>query len=297
LLDRVLGQIPDFVSVGEIREIWRSGCIENRDCGCGRPFHECPFWTEVGQEAFGGWNGLDLDDVIRLRYSLDRGWMTPLLAMARKPPSISRSIERYVAYLVPLYQAIHRVSGAKVIIDSSNLASHALLVRMIPGIDLKIAHLVRDSRGVAFSWTKAIARHVTEEGTRYMPRYNAMASSLRWSMYNGLASSLHRLDLPQQTLRYEDLMRSPKRQVRMLAEFAGASTSELTFMTDDSVNLGIGHTVDGNSMRFRLGDVPLRKDEEWRSKMSRLSRWTVTAVTLPLLARYGYVGFHEKSGV
>jgi hypothetical protein len=165
---------------------------------------------------------------------------------------------------------------------------------MIPGIDLRVAHLVRDSRGVAFSWTKAIARHVTDEGTRYLPRYNAMASSLRWTMYNGMASSLHRMDLPQQTIRYEDLMRSPVKEIRKLARFAGMPLQDLSFMTDRTVSLGVGHMVDGNSMRFRLGEVPLRKDEEWRTKMRPLNRWTVTAITLPLLARYGYVGFHEK---
>jgi hypothetical protein len=248
----------------------------------------------VGLEAFGGWSNVDLNEITRLRYSLDRGWMTPVLALPRKPSSISESIERYVAYLTPLYRAIHRVSGAETIIDSSNLASHALLLRMIPGIDLRVAHLVRDSRGVAFSWTKAIARHVTDEGTRYLPRYNAMASSLRWTMYNGMASSLHRMDLPQRTIRYEDLMRSPVEEIRKLTRFAGMPLQDLSFMTDHSVNLGVGHMVDGNSMRFRLGEVPLRKDEEWRTRMRALNRWTVTAITLPLLARYGYVGFHEK---
>ena len=297
LLDRVLGQIPGFVSVGEVREMWKSGCIENRDCGCGRPFKECPFWNAVGIEAFGGWDNLDLDEVIQLRYGLDRAWVTPALGLPAKTPGLSRRVERYVDLLIRLYRAIHEVSGAQVVVDSSNLASHALLLRQVPGINLKIVHLIRDSRGVAYSWTKSVPRHVTAEATRYMPRYNAFASSLRWSMYNLLASSLQRFDLPERSIRYEDLMKAPVREVSALADFAGVTPPDLSFMSDESVTFGIGHTVDGNSMRFRLGEVPLRKDEEWRTKMSSTDRRTVTALTLPLLARYGYVGRRRKAEV
>jgi hypothetical protein len=277
--------------------MWKSGCVENRDCGCGRPFHECPFWNAVGIEAFGGWDKIDLDEVISLRYGLDRAWVTPLLGSRWKPPGLSRRIERYVDLLDRLYRAIHSVSGARVIIDSSNLASHALLLREIPGIDLKIVHLIRDSRGVAFSWTKSVPRHVTDGETRYMPRYSAIASSFRWSMYNLFASSLRRFALPEQSLRYEDLMKAPVREVAGLARFAGNLSSDLSFMSDDSVTFEVGHTVDGNSMRFRLGEVPLRKDEEWRNKMGPRDRWTVTALTLPLLTRYGYVGSRRKAKV
>jgi Sulfotransferase family len=297
LLDRILGQIPDFVSVGEIREMWRSGCVENRDCGCGKPFSECPFWNEVGTVAFGGWSKVPLVEIIRLRYALDRAWMTPLLALPVKPRSLDQQIQRYVSFLGELYRAIHKVSGAKVIIDSSNLASHALLLRMIPGINLKIAHLIRDSRGVAFSWTKAIVRHVTEEETTYLPRYNALASSLRWTMYNTLASSLRGCHLSERTVRYEDVMKAPGQEVRQLVEFAGRPSSDLSFINDRTVTLDVGHTVDGNSMRFALGEVPLRTDEKWRSKMSRVDKWTVTAATLPLLARYGYFRSRQAAGV
>ncbi len=114
-------------------------------------------------------------------------------------------------------------------------------------------------------------------------------------MYNLLAASLHHFYLSERSLRYEDLMRAPVREVSALADFAGNPHSDLSFMSDLGVTFDVGHTVDGNSMRFRVGEVPLRKDEEWRSKMSPLERWTVTALTLPLLAHYGYVS-RRKAG-
>jgi hypothetical protein len=38
LLDLILGQAPGVFSAGEVREIWQSGLVENRPCGCERPF-------------------------------------------------------------------------------------------------------------------------------------------------------------------------------------------------------------------------------------------------------------------
>ena len=52
----LLGGLPGCTAVGELRHIWERGVLGNRLCGCGEPFHECPFWSAVGREAFGGWD-------------------------------------------------------------------------------------------------------------------------------------------------------------------------------------------------------------------------------------------------
>jgi hypothetical protein len=43
-------------------------------------------------------------------------------------------------------------------------------------------------------------------------------------------------------------------------------------------------------MRFSTGKIPIRGDERWRSGMPKTQQRAVTALTLPLLAGYGYVG-------
>jgi hypothetical protein len=42
-------------------------------------------------------------------------------------------------------------------------------------------------------------------------------------------------------------------------------------------------------MRFATGRIPIRADDEWRTAMSGAQRKTVAALTLPLLAHYGYL--------
>ncbi|MDP9239191.1 MAG: sulfotransferase family protein, partial [Actinomycetota bacterium] len=58
----------------------------------------------------------------------------------------------------------------------------------------------------------------------------------------------------------------------------------------DWVELGVDHSVWGNPMRLRTGREPLRRDDSWRAGLPAADRRIVTALSLPALARYGYLG-------
>ena len=55
--DTLLGSIGGGTSVaflGDTQQLWQRGIVDNADCSCGIPFHECGFWLAVGMSAFGG---------------------------------------------------------------------------------------------------------------------------------------------------------------------------------------------------------------------------------------------------
>jgi hypothetical protein len=54
------------------------------------------------------------------------------------------------------------------------------------------------------------------------------------------------------------------------------------------VRLERNHTAEGNPMRFVSGELELRADDAWHRQMPSRDRRVVTALTLPLLAAYGY---------
>jgi hypothetical protein len=62
----------------------------------------------------------------------------------------------------------------------------------------------------------------------------------------------------------------------------------LPLVGERDVKLGISHTVSGNPNRFDTGTVKLRHDCAWQKQMNPRDRALVTALTLPLLARYHY---------
>lgn len=291
LLDRMLGQLPGFVSTGEVRFIWERGLVENRLCGCGEPFRDCPFWQSVGEEAFGGWDAIDANEVVALTRALDRHRYIPLLIAPRMSRTFETRLARYGEILGLLYTAIHRVTGGACIVDSTKEPPFAFILRRVPRVDLRIVHLVRDSRGVAFSWTKQVRRPEDADVARFMHRYHPAEMGLRWDAYNACFDLLGQMGVPRITMRYEELVTSPRRELQriaaLLAEEVGKES--FNFLNGRSVELGVHHTISGNPMRFQRGTIELAVDEEWRSRLSPVHRRLVSIVTFPLLLRYGYL--------
>src|SRR5439155_1372151 len=79
------------------------------------------------------------------------------------------------------------------VIDSSKAPSSAFVLRRVPTIDLEAIHLIRDSRGVAYSWAKRIVRPDTPGQVTLMHRYPAYRVGARWITRNALMEVLGRL--------------------------------------------------------------------------------------------------------
>ena len=75
-----------------------------------------------------------------------------------------------------------------------------------------------------------------------------------------------------------------------ITSWLGRSQSHLSFVHDGQVDLRVSHTVAGNPGRLETGTIPLRLDDAWRDALPDGARRTVTALTWPLLLRYGYLG-------
>ncbi len=101
------------------------------------------------------------------------------------------------------------MAGASVLVDSSKHAALAYCLRFAPRIDLRVVHVVRDSRGVAYSWTKRVARPEAD-GEAEMTRYTPGRSALLWNAHNAAFAMLRRRGVPVRRLRYEDLLADPR---------------------------------------------------------------------------------------
>jgi sulfotransferase family protein len=290
LVDRALGQAHAFASVGEVRYLWDRGLAEDERCGCGEPLRSgCPFWREVGDAAFGGWDRVDLEEVLRLRSEVDRLSRLPLLWTPGVSPGFARKVRRYTAYLGRVYPAIRATAKVPVVIDSTMSPLHVLLLRQVIGLDVRVAHLVRDGRGVAYSSAKEVVRPEIADRIVYMPTYSPPDAAVRWETTNAVFEALGR-SMPTVRVRYEDFVADPRSALEALAAHAGAplGPDDDGLVDGDRIELGIDHTVAGNPMRFKTGELTIRADEAWRDQMPERDRQLVTALTWPLLRRYGY---------
>ncbi len=288
LVDRVLGQYRGFVSLGEFKFVWLKGLLNNELCNCGAAFRDCPFWTDVMKEAFGAAGPPDPREVIDLYRRVDRSRHIPLLALGRAPASYRRRTVRYRDILERLHLAVATVSNARVMINSSKFSGYGMVLASIPSVELFVLHLVRDSRAAAFSWSKQIRKPEDAAGNSYMRRYNPARSALQWFHRNASAELLASPAQAYRLLRYEDFATRPAAVAGSLLSWLGEEDLGSPFVDDSCVELDAGHTQSGNPSRFRTGKIDIRLDDEWRQRMPFRDGAAVTALTWPLLLRYGY---------
>jgi Sulfotransferase family len=301
LVERLTGQLPGVCAVGELVHLWERGIEGGERCGCGQPFGQCPFWQQVGKTAFGGWDEVDLRRIAALRAQVDRNRFIPALARRRVVhPGLRRALTEYTAYYARLYAAIAEVSGCQLIVDSSKHPSLAHCLRWQEDLDLRVLHLIRDSRAVAYSWSKQVRRPDTDSES-YMTRYSPAVAAGQWNSQNAAFHLLARLGCLTMRLKYEDFIASPQDALRRVTGFAELpEPANYPFMGTDGAShwaqLNTIHSVSGNPMRFTTGRVPIQRDDRWRTSMPKGQQRTVTALTFPMLAGYGYLGARSLTG-
>jgi hypothetical protein len=287
LFERALSRVDGFCSVGEVRHIWDRSFAENQLCGCGRPFRECEFWQAVVREAFGGFDQVDTANMVRLKHAVDRTRYIPAMIAGRSGGYHHRFAE-YAEVLRRLYGGIRKVSGCRLVIDSSKEPSYGFILRGLADIDLSVIHLVRDSRAVAFSWLKKKERPEIHWKRAFMAQHSPFGSSIHWLAFNALTHGLKRFGCRYLRVYYEDFAHDPAAILRQVLDFLDEPAHSLGFIHGHALTLGVDHTASGNPMRFRTGTVEISPDEEWRTRMEPGDRRLVTACTAPGLLGYGY---------
>ena len=281
LLSRLLGQVPGCCSVGEIRSIW-TRLIDDNYCGCGELFSRCPFWSRVVERAFGDEVNFEPAEVRALAHRLDRIRRLPTVMRSEGP----NDLKRFRRLQSRLYEAVAAESGCDVIVDSSKAFGHLAILQGVPGLEITPIHLLRDPRGVAYSWARKKARPDHHRGAAHMPRYSPARTAMMW--YLNLLADVVPSSKPL-ALRYEDMVASPGPVLASILEAVGEPTAEpFGFLDGHSAELQPVHSVAGNPSRMTTGPVEITLDEEWRRSMKASQRLTVTCLSAPLLLRYGY---------
>jgi hypothetical protein len=289
LVERLLGELPGVCALGEVVHLWQRDILDDERCGCGERFSGCTFWTAIGKHAFGGWGNVDVERIHALQAAVERTRHIPRLASTQLSPAQKSDVREYAAYYARVYAAAAEVSGAEVVVDSSKHSALAHCLRWSDELDLRVVHVVRDARGVAYSWTKTVARPETD-GADEMTRYSPGRSAMLWNAHNAAFGLLARRGVAVRRIRYEQFLIDPRQALLDLGRYAGLALrdADLDFLGDGHADLTPGHSAAGNPMRFTVGRLPLRRDDAWVRALPRSQRRLVGAVCAPMLRAYGY---------
>ena len=290
LVERLLGAAPGWVNVGELVDLARSVAPADERCGCGQPFSACPFWTRVGDVAFGGWQPDVLERLTGWHRTSARQRHLPSLLAVLRGREPSESLSRLRATYASIYAAVATVAAARVVVDASKGPALGAALAGCPDIDLRVLNVVRDPRAVAWSWGRHVERPHAVAGTDQMWRIPAHRSAAQWTALQLEVEAVRRAGVPVVRLRYEDLVLDPAPALARAGTALGLdlASSDLPIVEAGSVALHPSHGLSGNPARFRSGPVPLSRDDQWLTAMPARSQAVVTALTLPLVTRYGY---------
>lgn len=283
VLANLLNELPGVVHVGELAFLWVNGVLRagtNARCGCGEDLGDCAVWTRVlDRLADGDVHAraremvADHESCLRTRHTRAR------LAEAGGRVPVPDRVRRVTSRMAAAYAAICEVTGARVIVDTSKFPAEAAALCGVPGLDVRMLHLVRDPRATAYSWRRAKA---------YIPAMGVARSSGYWTAFN-LASEMIARRFPDRSLRirYEDFAARPDVLLADVMALAGLEGTP-PVNTRGEAAVGLNHTVTGNPDRLSSGPLRIRPDDAWRAALPRRDALVATALALPLLRRYGY---------
>jgi hypothetical protein len=270
LLSMLLDSHPRIVSIGELDNNIQDYLPYS--CSCGQPIGACEFFTRVQELCRRQGVDLDLENFrVRLGSDLGRDPRRLLFGAALRRQWLEQARDRLLDQ-VPIYRrhvqqifdrnvAIARasleVSGKDLFVDTSKTVARIPHLLRRPEIDLRIIHVVRDVRAVAWSALKReCGRPRVENTARYWVRTHQAALRL-----GGILGEDRYF-----RFRWEDFCAAPAPVLAGICQFLGVAPVDLVARVNSQT-----HHVIGNTMRLRPVR-PIRSDEAWREALEPSQR-------------------------
>lgn len=281
LLEGLLAESVGAAPIGEVRLFLGAAYRWKIKCECGEPFADCPFWSAVMHQVLPNSTAEQRQKL----ESTQRGLITnrSLHRVLRGRSSWSLPEQDVASHYDRFYRSIATIAGSNVLVDSSKSPTYAAFLHSLGSLDLRIIHLVRDSRAVTHSWQRKKEWLASASDAPFAMRtYRPARVAREWVAYNALSDGLRLRVKPSILVRYEDLADNSHKVIDQIIDSIGIPKQPKNSAAQ------FGHGFLGNPIRFADGPVEVRRDDEWQRQLSDRDRRLATALTLPQLLRYGY---------
>lgn len=274
LLDLIMGSHSQIFGIGEFQQyFFKPG--SSKSCMCGKTVVDCPFWKKV-------FKNLNLESgltVLRKKKDFLLNRKSYLDNYYRRPVNF----KKYIELNEELYKNILKYSGKKIVFDSSKWPDRAELLLNSKKLDITILHLVRNGKGVTWSWRN---RHLNPD-----EKGNVWSCQNKWDkypnfirgvrvMYHWLKRNLYIEILKKRNrinyifLRYEDFVKNPKGTLSFILEKVGLSFEAQMMNSINKEN----HQVAGNlRLKRKLAanqEIKIEEDICWKKDMPLVYRIT-----------------------
>lgn len=245
LLDLILGKHSQIFGAGELCSFSsKKGKIKSMICSCHKKVYDCFFWKKASKDLK-GINTLNLKrNIFNFLFNRKRYFL--------RNNNKKVNLKEYLDINNKLFKNISKISGKKIIIDSSKQIDRAEALSQSDEIEIIFIHLIRNGKGIIWSYKKK--------------NKNLFFSIFLWIITNIKAEILKRRnkDIKSILIRYEDFAREPQKELKKILEMKNLNwESNILNFSQKQVN----HQIAGNRLRLKE-IIDIREDLNWKKNLN-----------------------------
>jgi len=203
LLDMILGSNEGYFSTGELTFITRN-TIMKEYCSCQKVISECEVWPKVF-ELWEAEREISYSRYHEMHWQFERNKRTfQALINYIWPSSI---FKQYCRATLKLFQAIQKVTGCSVIIDSSKSPQRIAVLSKI--VDLEVIHICRNFTGVLNSSKGSVSKNIEAGIETDLPPRRTWKVILDW-IFTNIAAEIFSIGVSSQKVFYKNFVKTPK---------------------------------------------------------------------------------------
>lgn len=265
----VLAKAPQLLTIGEIHQ-FLDYLVNQKQCACGQQLSNCAFWSPIAESITDRYSLEQLQDLKQRTEAAE--------SHLNLPKAFLKTDKEFVAFFANFHQILANHYPNKVFLDSSKYVGRALQLSRIKSLDLKVIYVVRDIRGVAYSFGKQV---------------QTPKSPLKALNYYGLinfVSLMAQFILGKKRVRrvkYEDFVANPQPTLESLQEFLNIDLKNVQTALKNNDPFEMPHIIAGNRLKHNK-TIKLRPDLDWKENLSGTRKVAYYLLSLPLQLIFRY---------
>ena len=263
ILESVLGNIDRTLSVGECNRFWERFYKAETYCGCGKKIEVCELWSQIHNRLIERFPDYDIIDIKKRIQKINK------FSNFKNLRSFIRSEDwtNFNEIIKFFYSQISKISGNKVIIDSSKSPNWVQYLSLLDFSEIKIIHLERKLEAVANSWKKTKVLNEFYDRKVLMPIKSNRQMLIYWFKRKLVISKMKRnIDILE--IAYEELCQNLGGTIKIIADYTGMDEpiGELVMPKN--------HGIAGNPVRNSTKDkIVIYPPEEKYKNLTLPEKW------------------------
>lgn len=253
LLTALLNSHKEIESLGEMNQFFEFLELD-KNCSCGKNLKLCSKWNLEKSLT------KNLKEKRKYCEKLEKHKNIPFLLIKKNTNKKYNEIQKKI------FVSIKHTRPSQWYLDSSKYIARYLLLRNNKNFNAKAIYLVRDPRGVIFSFKKNV-----------QTSKNALSSIAYYNFINFFAEIVFRKDKNILKIRYEDLVEYPVNTLSIIYEHIFEKQEQVTIVDE---YYKMPHIVGGNRIKENK-QINLKIDYVWKNKTARYKQIIYYYLCLP----------------